>query len=276
MGKTPAEKAADKSAELKEKEVKQKSVFDILQEIECETETKKDLTYISRAEAWTKLMELYPDSTYHWYENAQWTLWFIDDFGWYAKVDVTIKWVTKTCYLPIMDNANNAMKKEQYTLEKRGKKVVVPAIDSMAINKTYQRAMAKAIAMHGLGLYVYRWEDMPNDEESKVSEKKPATQSTSKQLDNAVNDVAPAELKSNEDLVKEYEKDILDADQKWVLDLNMLKEITKAFWNKYNIQQWTELFTKWTEVFNSYKDALQLKDELTNGDKSSAWDSKAV
>ena len=33
---------------------------------------------------------------------------------------------------------------------------------SFDINKSIQRCFAKAIAMHWIGLYVYRWEDLPD------------------------------------------------------------------------------------------------------------------
>jgi hypothetical protein len=68
-----------------------------------------------------------------------------------------------------MNNRNDAMKREAYIYSRfdRQKKmnidITVQGIDSMSINKAYQRAFAKAISMHGLGLYVYRGEDLPTD-----------------------------------------------------------------------------------------------------------------
>ena len=68
-----------------------------------------------------------------------------------------------------MNNRNDAMKREAYVYTKYDKykkmniDITVPAIDSMTINKAYQRAFAKAISMYGLGLYVYRGEDLPTD-----------------------------------------------------------------------------------------------------------------
>jgi hypothetical protein len=62
-----------------------------------------------------------------------------------VKVSVTIKADKKTSWLPVMDNRNKA--------------IVGP--DAFAINTAIMRCLAKAIAMHGLGLYIYAGEDLP-------------------------------------------------------------------------------------------------------------------
>lgn len=49
--------------------------------------------------------------------------------------------------LPVMDNRNNA--------------VPLATITMTAVNKAIQRAFVKACARHGLGLYVYAGEDLP-------------------------------------------------------------------------------------------------------------------
>jgi hypothetical protein len=67
-----------------------------------------------------------------------------------VKVSVEIKGNIKTCILPVMDNRNRA--------------IVDP--DAFAVNTATMRCLAKAIAMHGLGLYIYAGEDLPEGEEA--------------------------------------------------------------------------------------------------------------
>jgi hypothetical protein len=61
---------------------------------------------------------------------------------------VEVKGNTKTCVLPVMDNRNRAIANP----------------DAFAINTAIMRCLAKAIAMHGLGLYIYAGEDLPESE----------------------------------------------------------------------------------------------------------------
>jgi hypothetical protein len=44
-------------------------------------------------------------------------------------------------------------------------------ITSVDVNKTIQRSLTKAIARHGLGLYVYAGEDLPSGEVKPVAKK---------------------------------------------------------------------------------------------------------
>jgi hypothetical protein len=67
-----------------------------------------------------------------------------------VKVSVEIKGDIKTCILPVMDNRNRA--------------IVDP--DAFAVNTAIMRCLAKAIAMHGLGLYIYAGEDLPEAEKA--------------------------------------------------------------------------------------------------------------
>ncbi len=49
------------------------------------------------------------------------------------------------CQLPVIDNRN--------------KPIINP--DAFAINTSIMRCLAKAVALHGLGLYIYAGEDLP-------------------------------------------------------------------------------------------------------------------
>lgn len=147
----------------------QDSYFMTLQKVEANTKQieagGRKLTYISWAEAWRRLKEHYPDATYHVHENTDGMPYFADDNGAFVKVSVTVRGTTHDVYLPVMDRSNRAMKKAPYSFKTRnGDEVRVAALTTADINKTIQRALTKAIAMHGCGLYVYQDEDHPTSD----------------------------------------------------------------------------------------------------------------
>lgn len=63
----------------------------------------------------------------------------------FVGVSCTVLGVTRQCVLPVMDHRNKAISNP----------------DAFAVNKNLMRCLAKAIAMHGLGLYIYAGEDLP-------------------------------------------------------------------------------------------------------------------
>lgn len=140
------------------------SVFEKLSAIDVsgKTEKKSNLTYLSWAWAWGELKKSYPDASYTIYENEIDDLlvhgeqafpikrtvnYFTDGRTAWVKVGVTVDGQEHIEMLPVMDHRN--------------KSISLNAIDSFAVNKTIQRALTKAIARHGLGLYIYAGEDLP-------------------------------------------------------------------------------------------------------------------
>lgn len=144
--------------------------FQQLNKIECATEKKNWLTYISWSDAWTKVKEQHPDATYTIYENSEWFPFWESKFGIDCKVGVTINEIEHIVRLPVMDWANKPQKSESYKYTTKYWDKTCEAANAFDINKTIQRAFAKAIAMHGIWLYVYRGEDLPNEE---TNESKP-------------------------------------------------------------------------------------------------------
>ena len=128
------------------------------------TEKKGNLTYLSWAWAWGEVKKLYPDATYTIYEREGEfgpVNYFTDGKTAWVKTGVTVNGIEHIEYLPVMDYKNNSV-----TLE---------ALTSVAVNKTIQRSLTKAIARHGLGLYIYAGEDLPDVEGEKDAEKTEAT-----------------------------------------------------------------------------------------------------
>lgn len=136
----------------KENEKKQLSVFDTLNEINVNehTEKKNGLTYLSWAWAWAKVKENYPDAFYTIYENKDGLNYHTDGRTCWVKTGVTINGLEHIEYLPVMDYRNASIKLENVT--------------SFDVNKAIQRSLTKAAARHGLGLYIYAGEDLPEAE----------------------------------------------------------------------------------------------------------------
>lgn len=73
--------------------------------------------------------------------------------GYFVQVSVTIKGKTETELLPVLDFKNKSLAKGSAT--------------TFDINKAHKRCFVKAAALHGLGLYIYNGEDMPESPKAK-------------------------------------------------------------------------------------------------------------
>jgi len=111
------------------------------------TEKKGNLTYLSWAWAWGELKKEFPCANYKIYENQDGWNYFTDGKTAWVKVGVEILGLEHIEYLPIMDYRNNS--------------IIIEKLTSFDVNKAIQRALTKAIARHGLGLYIYAGEDLP-------------------------------------------------------------------------------------------------------------------
>lgn len=154
---------------MSEKENTFKTLFDI--NVSDKIKSKIGLSYLSWAYAWGELKKAYPDAFWTVYsreitstttktikeqdgteivtvtEESNEVPYFTDGKTCYVKVGVTINDHEEVEMLPVMDNRNNA--------------VPLATITMTAVNKAIQRAFVKACARHGLGLYVYAGEDLP-------------------------------------------------------------------------------------------------------------------
>src|SRR5699024_12718214 len=69
--------------------------------------------------------------------------------------------LTHEMWLTVMDYNNKPMKDKDYTMTKFKKEVSVQQANMFDINTTIMRCLTKNLAMHGLGLYIYAGEDIP-------------------------------------------------------------------------------------------------------------------
>ena len=112
-------------------------------------EKKNGLSYLSWVWAWSEVKKRYPDASMYVYKNADGWIYHTDGRTCWVEVGVTIEGLECKEYLPVMDFKN--------------KSIPLNAVTSYDVNKAIQRAATKAIARHGLGLYIYAGEDLPDD-----------------------------------------------------------------------------------------------------------------
>lgn len=118
------------------------------------TEKKNGLTYLSWAWAWGEVKKLFPESTYTIYENKDGWNYHTDGRTAWVKTGVTVNGVEHIEELPVMDFKN--------------KSIPLESITSFDVNKAIQRSLTKAVARHGLGLYIYAGEDLPEEEKQEI------------------------------------------------------------------------------------------------------------
>lgn len=137
------------------------SIFENLNKINVNehTESKNGLTYLSWAWAWGEIKKAYPEATYTIYQNDELggMPYFTDGKTCFVKTGVTIEGLEHIEFLPVMDYKN--------------KSIPADTVTSFDINKAIQRSLTKACARHGLGLYIYAGEDLPEgDAEQDLTE----------------------------------------------------------------------------------------------------------
>lgn len=117
--------------------------------VNAHTERKGQAVYLSWAWAWQKLLELDPKAKWMAHEWDGMPLMYLKDGSAMVKVSVEFRDDVKTAVLPIMNHRNQAIQNP----------------DSFQCNTAIMRALCKAAAMHGLGLYLYQNEAFPEGDE---------------------------------------------------------------------------------------------------------------
>ena len=124
------------------------SVFQQLNQIDVSdiTETRpgrqnQEFTYLSWSDAVEKLLENYPAAEWEFLEPT-----IYKDQTMMVWCAMTIEGIKRTAFLYVMDNRN----------------APIANPNAQQINKAMQRCLAKAIGLHGLGLYIYQGEDLPS------------------------------------------------------------------------------------------------------------------
>lgn len=122
-------------------------------------EKKGEFSYLSWAWAVDRLRKVYPDAIWE-VKRFNGVPYLKTDCGYFVEVAVTVAGVTLSQIHPVLDTRNRPIAEP----------------NAFEINTSIQRCLVKAIALHGLGLYVYAGEDLPEGAE-------PAKLSVQQQVD---------------------------------------------------------------------------------------------
>lgn len=110
-----------------------------------------NLSYISWAKAWSKLMEHFPSAVFSVLEPKK-----FDDGTVEVWCEVNIEGYNRVMWLPVMDYRNNP----------------IPNPNARQVSDTRMRCLVKCLAMFGLGIQLYSGEDLPDPSKDKPVEPK--------------------------------------------------------------------------------------------------------
>jgi hypothetical protein len=106
---------------------------------------KGNFTYLSWADAWAFLKKECPSARYGVTKAENGSPFFATECGYFVDVWVDVDGINLSQIHPVLDNRNQPIEKPT----------------NFHINTSIQRALAKTVALHGLGLYIYAGEDLP-------------------------------------------------------------------------------------------------------------------
>ena len=109
------------------------------------TEKKNGLTYLSWAWAWAEALKADPKATFRVEMQPHGGPLMVMGDTFMVWVTVTMFGKPMTCMLPVMNHRNQP----------------IPAPNAFEVNTAIMRCMTKALALHGLGLYIYSGDDLP-------------------------------------------------------------------------------------------------------------------
>ena len=111
-------------------------------------EKKGQFNYLSWAYAVEELRKLKPNATWRVIKDENGFPYTSTPAGHFVEVEVTVDDISLSQIHPVLDHRNQTIKQP----------------NAFQINTSIQRCLAKAIALHGLGLYIFRGEDLPESE----------------------------------------------------------------------------------------------------------------
>ena len=140
------------------KENRRKSSFDELNKIDVSkyVEKKGNFNYLSWAYAVRELKKVCPDATWGVIKAEDGSPFMQTACGYFVEVWVDVDSVSLSQVHPVLDNRNQPIENP----------------NSFHINTSLQRALAKCIALHGLGLYIFAGEDLPEPDALTPDEEK--------------------------------------------------------------------------------------------------------
>ena len=129
-------------------------------------EQKGQFNYLSWAYAVEELRKLNPDATGRVIKDENGYPYTSTPAGHFVEVEVTVDGISLSQIHPVLDHRNQTIEQP----------------NAFQINTSIQRCLAKAIALHGLGLYIFRGEDLPESE--------PLNESQLKEIDSLLRQIS--------------------------------------------------------------------------------------
>ena len=126
---------------------KKEHYFEVLRKhnVSKHMEQKGQFNYLSWAYAVEELRKLKPDATWRVIKDENGYPYTSTPAGHFVEVEVTVDDISLSQIHPVLDHRNQTIEQP----------------NAFQINTSIQRCLAKAIALHGLGLYIFRGEDLP-------------------------------------------------------------------------------------------------------------------
>jgi hypothetical protein len=141
---------------------KAKLIWDTLSTINVNehVEKKNGFSYLSWAWAWGVLMDNFPNSKFSFdqFGDGGGEVFYYPDGTAEVRCALSVDGVMRVMWLPVMDHRNKP----------------IPKPDARAVNDTKMRCLVKAMALFGLGHYIYAGEDLPDASKSEPTKDVPA------------------------------------------------------------------------------------------------------
>lgn len=199
------------------------NTFNVLNAIDVshDVKKKKNLSYLPWAAAWKEVKKRYPDATFKVYpqvmdEFGNKRFWHDDGKSGWVEVGVTVNGEELIETLAVMDYRNAAIPADKIT--------------STDANKSMKRCLVKACALHGIGLYLYLGEDMPEEvsKSNELREKvKEIVNRKVKLSDKAKNKVAELCKAAEKEANPELEDDLITGNYNNIDDSEILEKLRK-------------------------------------------------
>lgn len=132
-------------------------------------EKKDGMSYLPWSDGWDIFANYCPTATYEVVKAPNGLPYFESSAGAIVYTKITVDGITHEMWLPVMDGKNKAMRSEPYKYMTKAGEKTVEAYTMFDINKTIMRCLVKNMAMFGLGLYLYRGEDLPDDNRDPIT-----------------------------------------------------------------------------------------------------------
>ena len=152
------------------------------------TEKKGKFTYLSWAFAVQELKRACPTARWGVTKAENGDPFHKTECGYFVDVWVEVDGISLSQIHPVLDNRNDPIEKP----------------NAFEINTSLQRALAKAIALHGLGLYIFAGEDLP-EPDALTKEEKTHLYKTAKPLGNDMYKDLKAKVENMEINANNYE-----------------------------------------------------------------------